>query len=159
MPDFVEIMVFRRHPENRNRVDALLRQVLCHAGGSNCFVNSVGRSAETAGLLTRDDSDCAIFEAIEVGAGFGAGAEQFILLAKNSRDIAAAISWKIESSGDAKNTFEIRLVLEKGAYAFVGIYIITQQLRLVGERFDREGTTMHGCLMIAGRFGDTQIDA
>src|SRR5207302_6216838 len=54
MADFVEIVVFRGHPENRNSVDAPLGQVLGHAGGSNCFVNRIARSAEKAGLLTRD---------------------------------------------------------------------------------------------------------
>jgi hypothetical protein len=47
-------------------------------------------------------------------------------------------------------------VLVEGTDAFVGIQVVEQQLWLVGECFDREGATMHGRLMIAGRFGHKQ---
>ena len=51
------------------------------------------------------------------------------------------------------------IVGQKEPQRLPGKHLAIDRCDLVGERFDREGTTMHGCLMIAGRFGDTQIDA
>ncbi len=78
--DFVEIVIFRGHPENRDSVDALLGQVLCYAYCSNGFVYGVARAAEKSDLLAGDDGDRAFFQAIEIGTGRRTGAEQLILL-------------------------------------------------------------------------------
>jgi len=44
--DFVEVVIFRGHPKNRDGVDTPLSQVFCDARGGDGFVHGVARAAE-----------------------------------------------------------------------------------------------------------------
>jgi hypothetical protein len=109
-------------------------------------------------LLAGDYGYRAFFETSKVSHRRRAGAKELILLTKNSCYFAAPIGGKIERASGVPDAFKIGLVLEERADPLIAMQIIAQQLRLVRQRFDREGATMHGRLMIAGRFGDRQVD-
>src|SRR5882672_2978592 len=73
--NFVKVMIFARNPENRNGFDATLCQAVCQFHRGQCFVNSVERSAEEAGLLSGDHGNTVRFtQALNVFECLFAGA-------------------------------------------------------------------------------------
>jgi hypothetical protein len=156
--NFVEVVIFGGHPENWNGFDSLLGQFLCDSDRGYSFVDRVCRPTKEADLLPGDYGRRSLFQAVEVCKRGCAGAQKLILLAENSSDFATAIRRKIERARHTNDAFQYRLVLKEGANAVVGTQVIAQQLRLMRECLDRQGATIHGRLMIAGRFGHRQID-
>ena len=85
--DFVDVVIFGGHPENRNGGDSFLREFFGGLDGAEGFVEGVGRAAEEADLLAADYGDGAFGETIEIFLRFGAGVVEEILRAENAGDL------------------------------------------------------------------------
>ena len=69
MADFVEVMILGGHPENRDGIDSLLRQILGDSNRRNGLIKGVARSAKEAGLLTGNDSHGSFLQSVQVRSG------------------------------------------------------------------------------------------
>jgi hypothetical protein len=109
----------------------LIGQILGDANGGKGFVNRVRGAAKEPDLLPGHHGNRASFKAGEIRKCGSTRTEKFILLPQNSPNGGPAGSGKIESSCDLPDALQIGLVLKKGADAFVGSQIVTQQFGLV----------------------------
>ena len=93
--DFVDVVVFRGHPENGDGGNSFLREFVSGLNGAEGFVEGISGTAEEADLLAANDRDGAVREAIEIFLRFGAAAVEKILRAKNVGDLSAAVQREI----------------------------------------------------------------
>jgi hypothetical protein len=84
-------------------------------------------------LLARNDDNRPLFEAAEIGKRGGTRAEKFVLLAQDRGNFGPARDGIIQCASYLEDVFQIRLVLKKRAYAFVGLQVVTQQFGLVRQ--------------------------
>ena len=103
MIDFGEVVIFGGEPEDGNGIDAFARKFLCAGGGSDRFVETVGRPGEEAYLLAGYDGDGAFCEAIEIARDFfievRAAGEALILFAQDFDDALADLWVKFDFLG------------------------------------------------------------
>lgn len=100
MADFVDVVIFGGHPEDRDGGDSFFREFVSGLNGTEGFVEGVGRAAEQADLLAANHGDCAFGKAIEIFLRFGAGIVDEILCAENAGDLGSAVRGELQFLGD-----------------------------------------------------------
>jgi hypothetical protein len=143
-PNFVQIVILGSHPENRNRIYPLLGQILCDSDSGDGLVNGIPRATEESDLLARNHGNRTLFKAAEIGKCGGSSAEKFVLLAQDCGNFSPTRIGIVECTSYLEDVLQIRLVLKKRAYAFVGLQVVSQQFGLVWQNVYRQGATMHG---------------
>src|ERR1019366_10536587 len=85
--DLGEIVIFRREPENRHRIDAAAGGFLCAPDSGESLIERVSRPGKKAHLLAGDDGDSARREPVEVASSRGIyrvpGTKAAVLFAQN----------------------------------------------------------------------------
>ncbi len=126
--DFVNVVIFRGHPEDRNGFDPGEREFARRLDGGERLIEGIGRAAEESHLLSAHNGDRAVFEAPQIVFGFRAAAEREIVRAKNPRHFPAAIRRKIQLPGVCLGGMQFRFVLVEVLQAGKILSVIVNEL-------------------------------
>ncbi len=130
--DFLQVVIFRRHPEDGHRAHARSRQFFGQLNRRQRLVNGVGRSAEQSHLLSGYDRDSALLEPTQIFQSGRARAESFVLRAQSGNHFSPSLLRKLQLSRLALHPLHRRWMRIKRRNAGKAVNELEKELRLVG---------------------------
>src|SRR5258708_20927633 len=141
--DFLEVVIFCRHPKNGHRLHARTRQLLSQLNRRQRLINGVRRSAKEAHLLSRDDRNRALLEPRQIFCRRFAQAESFILRAQSGSYFRPPLLGKFHRPRNAVHRLHCRRMRIKRRNFGKIVEELDKTLRRVGQLAKREGSTVH----------------
>jgi hypothetical protein len=112
--DFIDVMVFSGHPENRDGGNSFLRKFVSSLDSTESFVKGIRGTAKQPHLLAADNGDCPGGKTIQVFLGFGTAAKELVLGTEDTRYLGTAVGGELQFFGTTRGGFQIRRVAIEG---------------------------------------------